>query len=71
LAFLNNLFTLEGAAAYIAMRVSRVTKLAGLQNRISTVAKTSMSGMTAVLNITAVAILNIVKGNNSISNLLH
>jgi hydroxymethylpyrimidine/phosphomethylpyrimidine kinase len=50
---------------------SRVTKLAGLQKRISTVAKTSMSGMTAVLNITAVAILNIVKGNNSISNLLH
>jgi hypothetical protein len=50
---------------------SRVTKLAGLQKRISTVAKTSMSGMTAVLNITAVAILNIVKGNNSIRNLLH
>ena len=30
-----------------------------------------MSGMTAVLNISTVAILNIVKGNNSISNLLY
>jgi hypothetical protein len=46
--------------------VSRVTKLAGLQKCVSS--KTSVSGMTAVFNIKLVAILDIVKGNKSISN---